>query len=130
MKLVTETGLFVEFAGDEEKHEGHPDAPIWVGTSPVGSLGGVAPHSGFRYVCQKPKQGDEMKRFSTPKEAFEWMEIVVDDPYVDNERFSYLDDEVGMRHYNEAVLNGYCGCFDKIVNVGGRMAKIGCNYGH
>jgi hypothetical protein len=73
---------------------------------------------------------DKTLDFPTYKQAEAWMEQQVDDPYVDNYRFAYLDDPAGMSKYNEIESKGCCGCFDEEITILGRPAKIGCNFGH
>jgi len=68
--------------------------------------------------------------FQDKDTAIDWMEDQVDDPYTDNIRFAFLDDEIAMREYQDAYDRGCCGYFDKVVDVAGRQAKVGCNYGH
>lgn len=68
--------------------------------------------------------------FESKDDAMEWMDSEVDDPYIDNQRFAFKDDDEAMREYDEKAHNGCCGYFDAEVNVGGRFAMIGCNYGH
>jgi hypothetical protein len=72
-----------------------------------------------------------VKSFSSKEDAFRYMSEQVDeDPYVDNERFAFLDDREAMRAYKKAQRSGCCGFFDEVISVGGRLATIGCNYGH
>jgi hypothetical protein len=70
------------------------------------------------------------KAFANVDEAFDWMYEVVDDPCVDNTRFAYMDDLTASQKYMEAQEGGCCGYFDREIQVGGRAAIIGCNYGH
>lgn len=72
----------------------------------------------------------KMKEFSSKEEAFDWLEVQVDDPCTDNFRFAYIDDEDAMFHYQNQVDDGCCGSCDVDVLVAGKVAKIGCNYGH
>lgn len=71
-----------------------------------------------------------MKTFASQDEAIEWMEQTVDDPYMDNYRFAYINDKWAMKKYNIQVNKGCCGFFDEEVIVSGKKAKIGCNFGH
>lgn len=71
-----------------------------------------------------------MPEFKTEEDAVEWMCVHVDDPYIDNVRFAFLDDLQAMGKYGEAQRHGCCGEFDDEVTVGGRLATVGCNYGH
>jgi hypothetical protein len=68
--------------------------------------------------------------FSDQAAAGDWMLAQVDDPCVDNHRFAFLDDSPAMVDYEDKRAGGCCGCFDAEVVVGGRLATIGCNYGH
>lgn len=68
--------------------------------------------------------------FSSKKEALDWMYKEVDDLCVDNERFAYYNDEKAMAAYDKQVDEGCCGSFDQDVVINGRLARIGCNYGH
>ena len=68
--------------------------------------------------------------FETIDEAYDWMEEAVSAPFVDNRRFAYQDNEVQLRSHYESQCNGCCGFFDATIKVGGRLALIGCNYGH
>lgn len=72
-----------------------------------------------------------MDHFNTKEEAFEWA-LDIDDECVDNHRFAYLDDEIGMQEYEVARLQGCCGSFDVEITIGSdfRKAVIGYNYGH
>ena len=69
-------------------------------------------------------------RFDNEEQAREWMEKKVDDSCIDNHRFAYLDDATGMAKYQIQKSDGCCGDFDEEVIIGGRLATIGCNYGH
>jgi hypothetical protein len=68
--------------------------------------------------------------FNTEVEAFEWLEQEVDDPCVDNYRFAHIDDEEAMMKYEQTREGGCCGFYDTEVIVNGKVAMIGCNYGH
>lgn len=63
-------------------------------------------------------------------DAFEWMDEQVDDPCIDNRRFAFSDDSEEVGKYERLLDNGCCGFFDRRVKVAGRLASIGCNYGH
>ena len=75
------------------------------------------------------RDGDvaEYQSFAKAQEA---MLKTVDDPYVDNERFAYLDDIPALELYQAKQEAGCCGFHDQRITVNGRMAIIGCNYGH
>lgn len=68
--------------------------------------------------------------FATVEAAMKWMHETVDDPYIDNERFSFEDDQQGMQDYHDCKSGGCCGFFDEEVTIQGRVAHIGCNFGH
>ena len=71
-----------------------------------------------------------MQNFISLEAAWEWVEAMVDDPCVDNYRFTYVDDPIGESLYESISLEGCCGFFDEEIMINGRLAKIGCNYGH
>lgn len=68
--------------------------------------------------------------FTSKQDAYEWMDEQVDDPYQDNYRFAFHDDECEMANYDHKQSTGCCGFFDSEIIVDGRKAWIGCNYGH
>jgi len=70
------------------------------------------------------------KDFADYEGALAWMAAKVNDPYQDNERFSYLDDDDALEKYHQKYNAGCCGYFDECVIVGGKLATIGCNFGH
>jgi hypothetical protein len=41
-----------------------------------------------------------------------------------------VDDPEGMARYAQQQAEGCCGFFDAYVQVDGRLATVGCNYGH
>jgi hypothetical protein len=71
-----------------------------------------------------------METFATRAEAEEWMDAEVDDSCIDGYRFAFLDSRAELGEYRRMKANGCCGFFDAIIVVGGRRARIGCNYGH
>lgn len=71
-----------------------------------------------------------MNEFASVDDAIEWAVTNVDDPCVDNIRFSFIDDDEAMNKYGIAQDNGCCGFFDEEVIVNGKPAIVGCNYGH
>lgn len=73
-----------------------------------------------------------MKEFDSEKEASEWMydEALSGEECIDNYRFSFQDDSISMIKYVHAEDSGCCGFFDEDIMVAGRLAKIGCNFGH
>lgn len=73
---------------------------------------------------------ETLHAFKSQEEATQWMESEVDDTCVDNERFAYKDDPLQMAKYQEQVSQGCCGFFDEDIEVNGRAAIIGCNFGH
>ena len=68
--------------------------------------------------------------FDTFEAAFEWMEAIVDDPYIDNQRSCYTEIPEQVAAFIEAQKRGCCGNFDADVIIGGLPARSGCNYGH
>lgn len=68
--------------------------------------------------------------FATEQDAIDWIMEDVDNLYVDNGRFAFLDDLEAMKKYNEQKARGCCGEADETVTVNGRLATVGCNYGH
>lgn len=73
---------------------------------------------------------ETIPNFPSYKEALQWMEAQVDDPYIDNHRFAYHDDEPAMKQYRKIKSTGCCGSFNAKIMVRRRIASIGCNYGH
>lgn len=75
---------------------------------------------------------DILKTFYSEKEASNWLfnEVVVNQEYVDNYRFAFKDEHWSMSAYNKACNKGCCGSFDEEIMVNGRLAIIGCNFGH
>lgn len=75
-----------------------------------------------------------MKQFNSEQEARQWVvrhvEEKMDDHCIDNVRFAFLDDDHGMLKYNAQKEDGCCGVFDTMVEVNGRLATVGCNWGH
>lgn len=49
---------------------------------------------------------------------------------VDNFRFAFNDDAAAVAAYEAARDNGCCGSTDRTIVIAGRLASIGCNYGH
>lgn len=52
------------------------------------------------------------------------------DPYADNHRLAYIDDQEQVDKFEEAERKGCCGSVRLEVTIGGRAALIGCNFGH
>ena len=69
------------------------------------------------------------KSFTSQNEAWNYM-FSLDYENMDNERFAYLDDQLQMDSYNNDRSLGCCGFHDETIIVNGRLATIGCNYGH
>ncbi len=80
-------------------------------------------------MCNHAEQ-KENPQFASKEEAIEWMEREIDDPCMDNYRFAFKDDEGAMNEYELRAIDGCCGSADYDVLVDGRLATIGCNYGH
>lgn len=70
--------------------------------------------------------------FDSIEEASAWMydEKLVNESCIDNYRFAFHDDPIAMEKYDEKSNQGCCGFFDETVCIAGRLAYIGCNYGH
>lgn len=72
--------------------------------------------------------------FASEKLAFEWMYGVLardeNDDCIDNRRFAFEDDAAAVARYEEQEQDGCCGFFDRRVQVNGRYALVGCNFGH
>ncbi len=71
-----------------------------------------------------------LKQFETYEDAEEWMKEEVDDLCIDNFRFAYQNDSEALYLYEELRDEGCCGFFDEEITVSGKLAQIGCNYGH
>jgi hypothetical protein len=82
-------------------------------------------HQVFSYTDDK-----NIPNFTTKDVAHDYMIKLLDDEFEDNYRFSYCDDADGLTEYADAIDNGCCGSFDVMVKVNGRLALVGCNYGH
>lgn len=72
----------------------------------------------------------QLPTFETESDARDWMYDEVDDPCVDNNRFYFEGDTEGAAEYERQIDDGCCGFFDRQIIVAGRLAWIGCNYGH
>ena len=70
--------------------------------------------------------------FATYEYAVAWMEQPeqAGDPCMDNYRFAYDDDATALAEYDRLRSNGCCAFFDEDIIVAGRLAHIGCNFGH
>lgn len=73
---------------------------------------------------------DNIQKFDTEQDAFDWMHEKVNDGCIDNNRLAYTDDEDAVILYDKATDHGCCGFFDTLVIINGRDAMIGCNFGH
>lgn len=72
-----------------------------------------------------------MPEFASQKAAVDWLyEQMQTEECVDNFRFAFVDDPLGMALYLAKQQDGCCGFFDREILVEGRKAHIGCNYGH
>jgi hypothetical protein len=67
--------------------------------------------------------------FETEAQAWDWLYERADNDCVDNTRLAYAD-RAQVRAYNAQASEGCCGCIDKKVMIAGRLAWIGCNFGH
>lgn len=63
-------------------------------------------------------------------EVHAYLDELVADPCVDNYRIGYLDDMVTLMEYGVARDCGCCARRDVLVYIAGRLAVVGCNYGH
>ena len=73
---------------------------------------------------------EPVPQFENEEEAATWMYEYLDEPCTDNYRFAYLDNPKAVENYEWLKRNGCCGSFDDRIEVGGKDAYIGCNYGH
>ena len=71
----------------------------------------------------------ELKSFSSESEAWKYMYNQGYD-CMDNERFAFLDEPKQVELYEKWQSQGCCGFHDETILVNGKLAKIGCNYGH
>lgn len=73
----------------------------------------------------------KVETFPTYEEAREAFALEMDEEdCVDNFRFAFEDDSAAMAEYETARENGCCGSTDRTIMIAGRLAAIGCNYGH
>ena len=100
------------------------DGPIVAGS------GSLSPHDRDHLAFAIKQSLEPKDQFKTKEDAFDWMEEQVDDPCVDNYRFAFIDDENEMITYENLQATGCCGFFDVEIMVDGKLATIGCNYGH
>lgn len=71
--------------------------------------------------------------FATEDEAFAWMYQNLEDEderCIDNGRFAFVDDDAAMTEFDRRANDGCCGSCEYTIVVDGRLAVIGCNYGH
>lgn len=68
--------------------------------------------------------------FSSKEEATDWLESQIDDTCIDNHRFAYLENPYALIEYQKLFNKGCCGFFDVEITINGKLATIGCNYGH
>lgn len=71
----------------------------------------------------------QIKSFANVSDAWDYMDSNEYD-FMDNLRFSYMDDAETMKLYDKQQSEGCCGYHDEVIIVKGRVAVIGCNYGH
>lgn len=62
--------------------------------------------------------------------AMRRMQKDINDPCMDNFRFSAMDKPGDLRRYKDRRASGCCGSCDQVVTIHGRKFVIGCNYGH
>jgi len=72
----------------------------------------------------------EQLKFDTLDDAICWMEDEINDPCIDNFRYTSTDNYDGMVTYEQQQESGCCGSYDTYVTIGGKEWMIGCNYGH
>lgn len=81
-----------------------------------------------------PEKLDETQRleFASEKEAEDWMyeQELNGEEFFSDHRFAFVDDNAQMAKYQEIQEGGCCGSFDQEIIVDGRLATIGCNFGH
>jgi hypothetical protein len=74
---------------------------------------------------------EQVPEYATLEAAREAFATFTDDlDYRDNYRLGFDDDAASMAAYFEIADAGCCGSIDKRYVIGGRLATIGCNYGH
>lgn len=71
----------------------------------------------------------EIKSFANVADAWDYMYSHEYD-FMDNLRFAYMDDADAMKMYDRQQSEGCCGYHDERIIVNGKLAVIGCNYGH
>lgn len=71
-----------------------------------------------------------LRQFDSLEKAFEWLEIHVDDPCIDNYRSARVNNSDEMLAFEEQAAHGCCGSCEVNVIVAGEEYVIGCNYGH
>jgi hypothetical protein len=72
---------------------------------------------------------NKVKDFPSREEAFQLLSDM-DLEYADNVRFGWVDHAGSMAEYEDKRDHGCCGSIDMEVTINGRLAMIGCNYGH
>lgn len=105
-------------------------------------LAGYTGESNPRFIATPPHDvislfnGDSIYAvdFESKDSAREWMESQINDN-CNNHRFTFLNPETmeeleEEEDYNKRADSGCCATFDGIIRVNGRVARIGCNYGH
>lgn len=80
----------------------------------------------FYLMAQDKKK---IQDFPSKEEAFQHIHEI-DLEYADNFRFGWRDHTGSMAEYENKRDRGCCGSIDVEVTINGRLAMIGCNYGH
>ena len=69
--------------------------------------------------------------FTSIERAFAWLEKTNRDNCYDQHRIVYADElNSNGKEYYEIYQKGCCGSDDTTVIINGRLAFIGCNFGH
>lgn len=71
-----------------------------------------------------------MLSFGSEEQARDWISEKFEDDCCDNVRFAFVHDTDAMLAYTSKQANGCCGFYDRVIQVQGMDALIGCNYGH
>jgi hypothetical protein len=84
----------------------------------------------FTQLIHEPSIYDKTD-FDSEREASDWMyEVLSGEECFDNYRFCFTDQPNAEQAYEELASGGCCGSADYDINVKGRLARIGCNFGH
>lgn len=76
-------------------------------------------------------QPTKVREFDNEAAAHAWMmDCLHGESCIDGYRFAFDDDAEAVARYEAVYDSGCCGYFDRDIIVGGRPARIGCNFGH